>query len=125
MSSGIEGNSSEQNFGAGLFLDTSVFLGYPIGAAIGASLVDPHDSVVMSMAGSLTGCLASVFFPRERTYRFRGSNWDVVWNWFVGPLVGATLASELWRKPAESCPVSIDLVPDSKGRLSVTTTLRF
>ena len=53
---------------------------------------------------------------------------------FLGPVVGATIASEVWRKPFsaklhlkpdEARPFSVGLVPDLKGGLSAVATLRF
>ena len=52
---------------------------------------------------------------------------------FLGPIIGATIASERWRKPLsakrhlkpEARRVSVGLVPDLKGGLSAIATLRF
>ena len=121
----LAGTGAAEGVGAVLFLDGIVFFGYPVGAAIGVSLVDPFDRVIFSLAGSLVGCVVNVYIPRTKTYQFRAYEWDAVWNWFVGPLVGATIASELMRKPPESRGLSVGLVPSPRGHLSAVAKLRF
>ena len=111
-----------EGFGAGLVLQFTVALGYPLGVAAGVSRVDPHDRFIHALAGSGVGLLANFYIPIP--YQFSAFDWDVIWNWFVCPLVGATIASELGRDPTESRRFSIDVVP-SPGALSAAATLRF
>ena len=122
----LTGTGAAEGVGAVLFIDGIVFFGYPIGAAIGVSWVDPCDRFILSLAGSLVGCAASLYIPRKRVYQFRAyGQWDVIWNWFVGPLVGATIASELLREPLESRRLSVGLGPSPRGHLSAVAKLRF
>ena len=86
--------------------------GYPVGSAIGVSLVDPHDHFIYSLIGSLLG--AGVAAPTAS---------DI--NFLIFPPICAMLASELFRKPPETRRFSIGLVPNPKGRLSAVATLRF
>lgn len=111
-----------EGFGAGLVLQFTVALGYPMGVAAGVSRVDPHDRFIHSLAGSGVGLLANFYIPIP--YQFSAFDWDVIWNWFVCPLVGATVASELGRHPDESRRSSIDVVP-SPGALSAAARWRF
>ena len=92
----------------------SVLIGYPVGSAIGVSLVDPHDRFIHSLIGSLlgVGIAASA-----------SSSSDI--NFLVFPPICATLASEIFRKLPKARRFSIGLVPNSNGDLSAIATLRF
>lgn len=89
----------------------SVLIGYPVGSAIGVSLVDPHDHFRHSLIGGLLG--VGLAAPAAS---------DI--NFLVLPPICAALASELFRKPPEARRISVGLVPDPKG-LSAIATLRF
>ena len=90
----------------------SVLIGYPVGSAIGVSLVDPHDRFIHSLIGSLLGVGVTALAASEI-------------NFLVFPPICATLASEMFRKPPEARRFSIGLVPNSTGHLSAIATLRF
>lgn len=121
--SGVRGNSDEVNFGAGLFFEASLILGYPVGAGIGVSWVDPRDRFILSLAGSAVGFVVGIALTGEHNF-LEDSRWET-WPIYTCPLIGATVASELWRKPLETRRVTIDVMPDSKGHLSVGATLHF
>ena len=93
-------------------------IGNTVGSAVGVSKVDPHDRFIMSLGGSVVGLIGSIGL----TYVSGGALWPSL---FVGPVVGATVMSELWRKPPEARRFSIGLVPNSDGNLSAVATLRF
>ena len=90
----------------------SVLIGYPVGSAIGVSLVDPHDRFIHSLIGSLLGVGVTALAASEI-------------NFLVFPPICATLASEMFRKPPEARRFSIGLVPNSTGHLSAVAALRF
>ena len=106
-------------------LEPALLYGYPIGTAIGVTAIDvdtsdPHDrsikslikSLGLSLGGSTVGLIGTLVIPL----------WPSV---FVSPVVGATLASELWREPLASRRISVGLMPNPRGRLSAVATLRF
>ena len=64
----------------------SVLIGYPVGSAIGVSLVDPHDRFIHSLIGSLLGVVVAA-----------SATSDI--NLLVFPPICATLASEMYRTP--------------------------
>ena len=43
----------------------------------------------------------------------------------IGPIIGATIMSELTRKPPEARRFSVGLAPNSDGKLSAIATFRF
>ena len=55
-----------QGFGAGLVLQFTVALGYPLGVAAGVSRVDPYDRLIHSLAGSEVGFLANIYYPKSK-----------------------------------------------------------
>ena len=120
---------SSPSLATSLLLDLSVAFGYPVGVAIGVSRVDPHDRLTMSTMGSLAGLAANFYLPllytSSDTHQFRAYDWDLIWRWFVYPLLGATVASELWRNPPEVQSLSIALKPALKGGLSPVVKWRF
>ena len=90
----------------------SVLIGYPVGSAIGVSLVDPHDRFIHSLIGSLLGVGVAI-----------SASSDI--NFLIFPPILATLASEMFRKPPKARRLSVGLMPNSTGHLSAMATLRF
>ena len=97
------------------------WIGYLVGVPVGMSFFDPYDQFKYSLAGSLIGGAASlvIFTDVELAEE---KLWPAL---FIGPLVGATIMSEFFRKPPENRRVSIGLLPGPKGRVSAVATLRF
>ena len=104
-------------------LEPALLYGYPAGTAIGVTAIDantsdPHDrsikslikSLGLSLGGSTVGLIGALVSPLSL---------------LVSPIVGATLASELLRKPLASHRISVGLMPNLRGRLSAVATLRF
>ena len=102
-----------------------------VGTAVGVSSVDPQANFLVTLAGS---ALLGAGVP----YAIVLTEWEygvglVVLSAFLGPIVGATIASEKWRKPLPAKPhlkpearrISVGLVPNSKAGLSAVATLRF
>ena len=96
-------------------------VGYLVGTAIGVSGVDPHDRFIASLGGSVVGLIGGIGLTSASP--------GVLWpSLLVGPVVGATLASELWRKPpqdSQNSHVSLSLGPTPNGGLSAVAQLRF
>ena len=96
-------------------------IGYSIGTAVGVSRVDPYDSYIMSLGGSVVGFIGGLGLTSASS----GMLWPFL---LVCPVVGATLASEWSRSlnPSDKkLPLFMNLVPDPRGRLSAVATLRF
>ena len=100
--------------------------GYPVGIAIGVSLVGPRDRpitslirpLVLSLGGSAVGLIGGIWLANVDA--------DVFWPSIpVFPIVGATLASELWRKPSTAHRISVGLMPNLRGSLSAVAALHF
>ena len=102
-------------------------LGYPVGAAVGVSQVDPHDRFVASLMGSLLGN-ASGFGLAAIT----GNPYVLL----VCPVASVALAvwmsegsrdrlAESASKPPEVSRFSVGLEPRPRGHLSVIAKLRF
>ena len=96
-------------------------VGYLVGTAIGVSGVDPHDRFIASRGGSVVGLIGGIGLTSASP--------GVLWpSLLVGPVVGATLASELWRKSpqdSQNSRVSVSLGPAPNGGLSAVAQLRF
>ena len=88
-------------------------LGYTFGSPIGVSWVDSRDKGILTWAGSMAGWFVGRMALERDT------------SWPFAPLIGATIASELWRKPPQSRRVSFGLSPTSNGGLSASATLHF
>ena len=105
-----------------------------VGTAVGVSAVDPQDNFLITLAGS---ALAGVGVPAAILFMTANNENDsdamLIWSALLGPVVGATIASERWRKPLsaklhlkpEARRVSVGLVPNPKGGLSAIATMRF
>ena len=91
-------------------------LGYTFGCPLGVSWVDSRDRGLLTWAGSMAGWFVG------RMALERGDSWP------FAPLIGATIASELWRKSPQDTQdsrVSVSLGPTPNGGLSAVATLRF
>ena len=108
--------------------------GYIVGTATGVSWADSQDHFLITLAGSVLGLgvpVGAIDFISAKT------GWKLEtlagMSAFLGPIIGATIASERGRKPLSSKPhlkpearrVSVGLVPNLKGGLSAVATLRF
>ena len=104
-----------------------------VGTAVGVSGVDPQDKFRITLAGSALLGIGVPFIRAKTNFRRKDSESLLAWSVFFSPVIGATIASELWRKPlsaklhlkSEVRRVSVGLVPDPKGGLSGIATLRF
>ena len=96
------------------------------GTAIGVSAVDPQDNFLITLAGS---ALLGAGVPYAIAIISVETNSDgdnlIILSGLLGPIIGATIASELSRKPPQDRRVSVGLVPNPKGGLSAIATLRF
>ena len=96
-------------------------VGYLVGTTIGVSGFDLHDQFIASLGGSVVGLIGGIGLTSASP--------GVLWpSLLVGPVVGATLASELWRKPPQdshNSRVSVGLGPAPNGGLSAVAQLRF
>ena len=105
-----------------------------VGTAVGVSAVDPQDNFLITLAG---GALLGIGVPYGVIFMFADVNNETAsgifgaisgLSAFLGPIVGATLASELWRKPpqdSQNSRVSLSLGPTPNGGLSAVAQLRF
>ena len=112
-------------------LGPALLYGYPTGIAIGVSqvavkTVDPRvrsemsliKSLGVSLGGSAVGLIGGILLTHV--------NDDVFWpSFFIGPIVGATWASEWWYPPPAARRISVGLVPNPRGSLSAVAALRF
>ena len=83
-------------------------IGYSLGTAIGVSKIDPHDRFIASLGGSVVGLIGGIGLTSISKVLFP--------SLLVGPIIGATIMSERWRKPPQARRVSVGLVPESQGR---------
>ena len=113
----VLGDDDQDGFGAAVALIAGMAVGAVGGTAVGVSRADPRDRFILTLTGSLAGGATGI--------GLHDASSDNDWMLFVCPLIGATLASELWRKPAEDLRVSLGLAPDRVGRLSFVARLRF
>ena len=102
-----------------------------VGTAVGVSGVDPQDHFLITLAGSV---LLGAGVPYAIAFiSWKGSENLLILSGLLGPIVGATIASERWRRPLsaklhlkpEARRGSVGLVPNPKGGLSAVATLRF
>ena len=112
------GEPGVDGIGGGAGLVMGGIIGHTVGSGIGVTLVDPHDYYILPIVGSLAGMRASVEVPQYKEV-------PEFLPLFCGPVIGATIMSELLRKPPESRRISVGLVPNPKGGLSAIATLRF
>ena len=95
----------------------SGYIGYTIGVPIGVSVTDPHDRFMSSLVGSVMGGVMGIVLT--------ASTWKLWPSLLICPIIGATIRSELTRKPPEARHFSVGLAPNSDGRLSAIATFRF
>ncbi|MYD61427.1 MAG: hypothetical protein F4W91_10330 [Gemmatimonadetes bacterium] len=94
-----------------------VGVGWLVGVPIGVSLADRHDRFALSLVGSVIGGAVGVAWI---AYDER------LWPSLIFfPLVGATIMSEMSRKPPDVSHFSIGLSSDANRRLFALATLRF
>ncbi len=94
--------------------------GGAVGFPVGVTLVDPDDSLPITLlAGVIPAAAGLYFFESEKSV---ASGFLLAW---VYPPFISLAASELWRNPAEDRRTSFALVPTPRGGLSGITTLRF
>ena len=79
-------------------------IGYSLGTAIGVSKIDPHDRFIASLGGSVVGLIGGIGLTSISKVLFP--------SLLVSPIIGATLASELWRNPPQARRISVGLIPD-------------
>ena len=106
--------------------------GNVVGTAVGVSAVDPHDNLRITLAGSVVGGVG-VPFALGSTFRdeeFAGPL--LLLSAFLGPIVGSTIASELWRNPhspvldsPENRQILVSLLLQHKRGFISIATLRF
>ena len=105
-----------------------------VGTPIGVSAVDPQDNLLITLAGS---AIAGMGVPAATvllsTGDSNGSETLFFLTAFLGPIVGATTASELSRNPPsrarhlepDTPQILVTLVPACSGALSANVTLLF
>ena len=113
-----EGESS--TFSAALLY--SVYFGPLVGFPLGVSLADPHDSLPMTLLGSVIPPLVGISLIKYGSESIRKLG---VTTMLVGPFIGSLYASEKWRKPPQGRRVAFALAPTPNGGLSAVATLRF
>lgn len=69
-------------------------MGFTLGSAFGVSIIDPHDRFLVTLAGGLVGTMGGA---KVINVDFYSGSWSLVWSYVVFPLVGSTIASELYR----------------------------
>ena len=119
-------------------------IGYPVGTAVGVSRIDPDGSFATALGGSVVGFLAARTIGPDNIFDYWWNSsgiWDGVrgsWPYCVGPILGATVATELdrianWfpksifmmRDFPKARRFSVGLMPTPGGGLSTAATLRF
>ena len=115
----INGNSCEN--AESLCVDgeaaLGAIIGYVLGVSAGVSAVDPHDQFISALGGTLIGGATGIALTSTKE-----ELWPSV---LICPFIGATIMSELTRKPPEARRFSVGLAPNSDGRFSAIATLRF
>ncbi len=92
-------------------------IGYVLGVSAGVSAVDPHDQFISALGGTLIGGATGIVMTTSE---------EKLWpSILICPIIGATIMSELTRKPPGASRFSMGLAPNSDGKLSAIATLRF
>lgn len=92
-------NTDDSNFGWVVPATFGFWGGNVVGTPIGVSAVDPHDNFLITFAGSLLGGVGVPYTIGTLFEKGEGSAILLFSSAFFGPIVGATIASEWWRKP--------------------------
>ena len=95
-------------------------VGGSVGFPVGATLVDPDDSLPWTLLAGVIPAAAGLCFLASETSPAAG--FFLAW---VSPPFASLAASELWRNPSEDHRTSFSVAPTPKGGLSAVTTLRF
>ena len=115
-----ENNCNRPGMRGGICIEGETALGLSLGYLLGvsmASLADPYDRHIYSLAGSATGCGAGVVMTMLDE--------DFWPSLLLGPLVGATMMSERSRRPPDAPGFSVGLAPRRNGSVTAVTTYRF
>lgn len=92
-------------------------VGYLAGVSWGVSWVDPHDRFIGTLGGTLIGGATGIALTKTK---------EELWpSFLIGPIIGATIMSELTRKPPGASRFTVGLAPNSDGKLSAIATFRF
>ena len=84
--------------------------GYTLGAGVAVTLVDPHDNFLPTLTGSVAGAaIGSMAFNRYP------AGWSAICYFFVCPVIGSVIGSELWRDVPGSPRFSTGLISDPQG----------
>ncbi len=94
-----------------------IVIGYLAGVSWGVNWVDPHDRFIGVLGGTLIGGATGIALASTKK-----ELWPSV---PICPIIGATIMSELTRKPPGASRFSVGLAPNSDGKLSAIATLRF
>ena len=89
--------------------------GYALGVSAGVSLFDPHDQFISALGGTLIGGGAGIGLTFV-DYKL----WPSI---LIGPVIGATIMSELTRKPPGRLNLSV--APTSTKGLRAALTFNF
>ena len=103
------------------FLLVGSTIGCSVGFPIGVTLVDPYDSLPVTLLAGIVPAAAGIgviTIDQERS----GTAFLLI---YVAPVISSLIASELWRKPPQDRRVSFGLSPTFNGGFSAVTTLRF
>ena len=104
-------------------LSYGLVVGGSVGFPVGATLVDPDDSLPWTLlAGVIPAAVGSLVLESAQ-----GGQADLVGILlvYVVPPFTSLAASELWRNSSKDHRTSFSIAPTPKGGLSAVTTLRF
>ena len=106
-----------------VFFVQGLLVGSMVGFPMGVTLVDPHDSFLVTLLGGATPGLAGIMMMAAG----RGSAVSVIGGvvTLFGPIVGSLHASEKSRKRPRDRRVSLGLAPTLNGGLTPVARLRF
>ena len=110
------------------FFVLGFWIGNAVGTAAGVSRIDPQGNFLTTLAGSAA---LGIGVPMICNATDMGGL--TFFSALFGPIIGATIGSELWRKPLsaelkskpESRRISVGLVPQLQRGLSAVAMLRF
>ena len=109
------------NYMGGHILAGLVF-GCSVGFPLGVSMVDPYDSLLITLLGGVIPLSAGSYLVGQEIEIIRVLGATAI---LVGPIIGSLYASEKWRQPPQARRVSFALSPTLNGGLSAVTTLYF